>query len=274
MDLYPLDLIFAVAAATATIFLGFLPTRNIRSEFFARQIIPLIFIWALVGLASPGAVRHYHYFVAFFCFASWWQFHRDRALSGKMWLSLASGLGVSLGVMLILAVTPRAYPPALPQLGQGLLLASIYLGGAVIGLAYVGYVLIQGLPDRSGVTLDQVKRYVGLLVGLVLARAAVLLVLIGTTAEISGPTKITTPPLSHTFSIFGRVFSIDGYLRQGGLSLETILLLGLVVIVLPVLAFVARRTIRAGSVSQAASALRGVCVGGLLAEIFARLLVL
>jgi len=279
MDFYPLNLVLAVAVASATIFLGFLPTRNIRSEFFARQVIPIFFVWACIALASPAAIRHYHFIIAFLCFASWWQFHRDHALSGKMWLSIASGLGISIGVMLILAVTPRAYPAGLSELNQTLLLTSIYLGGSVIGLAYVCYALIQGPSGRSGVTQDQIKRYVGLLVGLVLARAGVLLALLFLTPEMAGRPEVhndTVPETQSTWHLFGHEVSTisSGFDQKGSISFQTLLLLGLVVMVFPALAFIARWASRSGATTQAVSALIGLCFGGILAETLARLLVL
>jgi len=251
MDFYPFNLVLAVIVASITIFLGFLPTRNIRSEFFAPQIVPCLFIWACIAFVSPSAIRHYYFFICFLCFASWLQFRRDRSLSGKMWLSIASGLGISVGVMLILAVTPRAYPPGLSDLNRSLLLASIYLGGAVIGLAYVCHALTQGLSNRSGVTKDQVQRYVGLLVGLVVVRAGVLLALLYQTPE------------KHF-----------GFGSRMATPIQPMLLLGCIVVILPVLAFVARRVTRSGSTVQATSVFVGICFVGILAETLARLLVL
>lgn len=277
MAFYPLNLVFATAAASATIFLGFLPTRNVRSEFFGRQVLNALFAWVLIALASPSAIRHFHFIIAFLCFSSWWQFRRDRALSGKMWLSTASGLGISVGVMLILAVTPRAFPPGLPPLHQDLLLASIYLGGAVIGLAYVCYAMTQALSTTSGITRDQVQRYVGLLTGLVLARAGILLALAFLIPEMPGQIKSPAHPVNPTFSIFGYEFVANGYAREISIPNQMISFLGLValiVIVLPVLAFVAQRATRSRATSQAISALIGICFAGILAEILARLLVL
>jgi hypothetical protein len=162
--------------------------------------------------------------------------------------------------MLILAVTPRAFSIGMSQPGQGLLLASIYLGGATIGLAYVCYRMTQGLSGRSGITRDQVERYAGLLVGLVVARAGVLLVVF-----------IYTRPLAARF--VGSYLHDTFYMvPSGGRRMEIFLLLGLVVLILPTLAFAARRATRSGSASQAASTLIGVCFGGIFAEIFSRLL--
>lgn len=277
MDFYPLNLILAIAVASATVFLGFLPTRNIRSEFFTRQILFAVFAWAFIGVVSPSVISQYHCIIAFLCFASWWQFRRDRALGGKMWLSIASGLGISIGVMLILAVTPRAYPPTLPQPGQDLLLASIYLGGAVIGLAYVCHVMVQALSTTSGITQEQVRRYVGLLTALVFVRAGVLLILTFASAPISGPTRpYGLPETQPSFQLFGHAFEVGamGYVLKRSFSFQTIFLLVLVVFILPVLVLAARRVFRSHSSAQAGFILISICLVGILAEILARLLVL
>lgn len=263
MDIFPLDLVLAVTVASATIFLGFLPTRNIRSPFFMQETFKALVAWVFIAMFSPAAIRHYYFFIAILCFGSWWQFRRDKALSGKMWLSIASGLGISIGVMLILAVTPRAYPAGLSDLSRTLLLASIYLGGSVIGLAYVSYILIQGSPARSGATHDQIQRYLGLLSILVLARAGVLL------ASVFIPTKVMGRAEGHAFSIDG-----SGYTLLGSISLQTLLVLGLVVIILPILAFAVQRTIRLHASIQASTMLAGICLIGFLAEILARMLLL
>jgi len=278
MDFYPLNLVLAVAVASATIFLGFLPTRNIRSEFLAREVSRAVFAWVLVAMISPSAIRHYYFLLAFLCFGSWWQLRRDHALSGKMWLSIASGLGISIGIMFILAITPRAYPPGLPQPGQGLLLASIYLGGAVIGLAYVCHVLTQGVFANSGIANGMVQRYVGLLGGLVFARAGVLLTLLYLTPGMSGrfSVKSYSLPETHRIGHFsgGEIDYIFGYSQDITLPVQTIFLLGLILIILPTLAFVAKRALRTHAKTQATLALIGIWLLGIIAETIARLLVL
>jgi hypothetical protein len=278
MDIFPLDLVLAIAAASATIFLGFLPTRNIRSPFFMQETFKALVAWVFIAMFSPPAIRHYYFFIAILCLGSWWQFRRDRALSGKMWLSIASGLGISIGVMLILAITPRAYPADLPNPTRTLLLASIYLGGAVIGLAYVCYVLIQGSSAQSGATHDQVQRYVGLLPILVLARAGVLLALVFLTPG-TGQIKYheyNLPQTQSTVHLLGHEYTdiSFGYGQDTGSSFQTIFLFGLIVVVLPVLAFTVQRAIRIRASIQAATLLAGICLAGFLAEILARRLLL
>ncbi len=178
-----------------------------------------------------------------------------------MWLSLASGLGISVGVMLILAVTPRAYPPGLSQASQALLLASIYLGGGVIGLAYVCYVLTQSVSASAGVTNAVVQRYVGLLFGLTLVRAGAML----SSCFLPG---VRANALS-TLNVPAHIWAELGIPQDvvGESLVMSVLLLIFVVIVMPALAFFAQRT-------KSSHALLGICAVGLLAEILARFLVL
>jgi hypothetical protein len=271
MDFYPLDLILAVATASATIFFGFLPTKNISSTFFAQEASKFLLAWALIAFLSPSKISHYPFFFAFLCFASWWNFRRDNALSGKMWLSVASGLGISVGIMFILAVTPRAYPPGLTPLNQTLLLASIYLGGAIIGLAYVCFALIQGTKANSGVTHGIIQRYVGLLFVLTIIRAVVLLSeLLMSGAE--NLDRIDSSTISSGADV-RRVY--DGgmtYVSTPSHSIEEFLLIPL--IILMGLAFAANRAIGFSSRIQPTRYLVAILLLGFLTEILARLLVL
>ena len=269
MDAYPLNLILAVATASATIFLGFLPTKNISSAFFARETGKALIAWIIVALLSPTKIFHYPLFFAFFCFASWWHFRRDRALNGKMWLSLASGLGISIGVMTILAVTPQAYPPGLPPFNETLLLASIYLGGAIIGLAYVCFALIQGTKANSGVTQGIIQRYVGLLPYLTVFRAAVILA-----TFFSTPGRLESKETQHTTTQTGAI-TYDYIFAETAITVSntSLIVLGLSVVVLPVLAFIARKQIGFSSRIQPTRFLIAIILVGLLTEILARLLV-
>jgi len=276
MDAYPLNLILAVATASTSIFIGFLPTKTISSTFFARESAKFILAWVLVALSSPSQVVHYPLIFAFLCFAAWWHFRRDNAFTGKMWLSMASGLSISIGVMFILAVTPRAYPPGLSPLSEGLLLASIYLGGAVIGLAYVCFTFIQGAKSSSGVTQSLIQRYVGLLPYLTLARAAVIL---GTFFLFPGhyESKITYPNTSDTVAIpytSIELKSTVAYVTEGHFSLTDLIVLCLTVFILPVLALLAQNQTSLSSRVQPTRTLIAIVLVGFLTEILARYLVL
>jgi len=263
MDLYPLNLILAIATASATIFLGFLPTKNISSTFFANETGKAILAWGLVAVMSSSKILHFPIMLAFFCFAAWWNFGRDRALSGKMWLSVASGLGISIGVMTILAVTPQANPPGLPQLNETLLLASIYLGSAIIGLAYVCFALVQG--TNSGVTQGVIQRYVGLLFGLTLLRAAAMLA----SAFLPGVRANAFSDLKIPARIWTEIGIPIETVRET--LLFSIILLILTVMVLPALAFLAKRATEFSSRIQPTRFLIAIMFFGFMTEFFARI---
>jgi hypothetical protein len=247
MDAFPLNLILTVATASATIFIGFLPTKTVNSVFFGKEAAKALLAWVLIAASCPTKIAHYPLFYAFLCFAAWWQFRRDNAFTGKMWLSVASGLGISVGVMLILAVTPRAYPPGLPPLNETLLLASIYLGGGIIGLAYVCLTLAQSF--NAGITQDTLRRYTTLLIGLTIARVA---------------------------AMVGTFFSsLDFAMHRQPPDLNIkYLVLGLVTLALPFLAFLARRASGFSSRMHPTRYLIAFILVGLLTEVAARIFVL
>ena len=261
MDGYPLNLILAVATASATIFLGFLPTKSIRSEFFAGEALKAAIAWIFVAISSPPAIVHYHIFVAILCGGAWWKFRRDNALSGKMWLSIASGMGISIGVMLILGVTPRAYPPALTQPSQTLLLASIYLGGAVIGLAYVCYVMTRSGSAGSGIPGAIIQRYVELLFGLTLMRAVAML----SSCFLPGVRANFLSTLNVPAKIWSEIGISQNIVRE--CFAMSVFLLILAVIVLPAMAFFAQRI-------KSSLLLFSLCIVGIVTESLARFIFL
>jgi len=276
MDGFPFDLILTVATASATIFLGFLPTASIRSSFFARATLKAALAWGLVTLVTPPAIIHFPFFFALLCVGAWRKFSRDSAFSGKMWLCVASGLGISLGVMLLLALTPRAWPPGLPLVPQILLLASIYLGGAIIGLACVCASLAHNLSTDSGVSYAVVQRYVGLLLNLTLARAVVLPALLLVTPDLPGHLQFSEHvlPVTTTHLANGLTDITFDHDQDVSVSIQTLLLLGLVVILIPGVACLASRATRFSSKIKPTRLLVAICFFGLLAETLARLLVL
>ena len=276
MDAYPLDLILAVATASVTIFLGFLPTKTISCAFFARETLKASAAWTVVAFFCPLEILHYPLILAIICLCAWWHFSGNHALNGKLWLNVASGLGISAGVMLILAVTPRAYPPGLPLLNQALLLAAIYLGGSVIGLAYVCFALIQGAKANSGVTQSLVQRYIGLLLYLTVVRAVVILAIF---FVLPGHyvSKTTYPNTAESVAIPLTQFSIKGhlaYVTESSFSLTDTIAVGLAVLVLPLLAYHAQDQAGFSSRVQPTRFLIVIIFIGSLAEILARLLVL
>jgi hypothetical protein len=250
MDAYPLDLVLAVAVAAATIFVGFLPTKTIRAGFFAREAIKATGAWIVVAAISPLSVMHYPFILAMLCFVAWWNFQRDDAFTGKIWFSLASGLGISIGVMVILAVTPGSLPTQ-GDWSQVLCLLSIYLGGATIGLAYVGYVLCREASLRTGVA-GFIEKCLGLLLKLALVRCLVLL--------IEFVTVPGAPPRD--------AFSPDAQIgHQLGLLPAAICIF----FIIPVLAYLARRAAHFSSRLQPTRILVVMMFAGVITEILARI---
>lgn len=276
MDVFPYDLILAVATASATIFLGFLPITSIHPGFFARETFKAALAWGLVTLLTPPAIRHFPFLFALLCGGAWWKFSRDSAFSGKIWLSVASGAGIGLGVMLLLAVTPRAWPPGLPLFPQILLLASIYLGGAVIGLAWVSARLARNLSTNSGVTYALVQRYVAFLLNLTLARAIVLVALLVLTPNLPGHVKFTEYelPMTQTSLEKGLTEYVFHHAQDVSVSIGTLLLLGLVLILIPGLACLASRATRFSSKIEPTRYLFVLVLVAIVAEILARVRVL
>jgi hypothetical protein len=191
MDLYPIDLVLAAALAWTTIFLGYLPTRQIVAPIFRRHILAAALAWIVVGLTSPPQIIHYDLLLAVLCLISWHQLRHDHRLAGKLWLIAASGLGISLGVVLILAVTPQATPLTLSIFAHTGRLLAIYLGGAVTGLAYALHVFTRREATHEGISPRLVLRSAQLLFLLTLARAASLFGLLLTSPLPLGIVPIT-----------------------------------------------------------------------------------
>ena len=276
MDTYPFDLVFAVAEASVTIFLGFLSAKTFRSVFFAREAFKATAAWVVIAAISPLSVMHYPFIFAVFCFIAWWNFQQDDTFTGKIWLSLASGLGISIGVLVILAVTPGCLPATSftsfsvrdslqaqawdwSQIGC---LVSLYLGGAIIGLAYVGYALCREASTRSGIS-GFIQNGLGLLFKLTLVRGAV--VLIECIMVPSVPLR-ESPIIRELCSMLPRSIGPEDVRRMD------LLLVGVcVVIILPTLAYLARRAARFSSRVQPTRLLVAIMLVGFIAEILARI---
>ncbi len=226
-----------------TVFLGFLPARTLENRILADQTLRAAFAWGIIALGSPWPIIHYPIIFAALCLIAWRQFRREEPLAGKMWLSLASGLGISIGVMLILAITPGVYPTAATDTVQGLFLANVYLGGAVIGMAHVCGTLLEARVGRA-----VIRGYVSLLFLLVVARSLVLIAwLVDAAALFRGQLvwKATGTPL-------------------------VVLTLALLLLVTPVLTLLVRRSVRAGSDAQARWFLLGLALAAFVGELLAR----
>lgn len=276
MDAYPFNLVLAVAAASVTIFLGFLPAKTIRPGFFAREAFKATTAWVVIAAISPLSVMHYPFILAVFCFIAWWNFQRDDTFTGKIWLSIASGLGISIGVLVLLAVTPGCLPATsfttLTVRGslqaqewgwsQAWCLASLYLGGAIIGLAYVGYMLCREASTRPGIG-GFIQNSLGLLFKLTLVRGVVVLVEIAT---VPGAPVGDGHELHKIF--FMLPLSVHAQdVRQFGFFLVAVC----VALILPTLAYLARRAVRFSSRVQPTRLLVAIMLVGLVTEILARI---
>jgi len=188
MNLYPLNLVLAVAIASATLFIGYLPARRLTARFVTRWTLRFGGMWLAVAALTPPGILHYYVLLALVCFIAWWRLHGGHGLGGKFWLCLAAGFGLSLAPVLILAVTPGAWPDALPAWAQALFLASLYTGGAIPGLAFVLYLFTRREGIDTGV---RAWNYTRLLTGLVLFRAALAFLVFGTSATMNpGPVHV------------------------------------------------------------------------------------
>lgn len=267
MDFYPLNLVVAVAVSAAMIFLGFLPTRHLRAAFFEKEVVKAAFAWTFVAMTMNSQITHYPVVIILLLFASWWALRRDQLLGGKMWLSIASGLAISVGVMLILVTTPRAYPPELSEQNRALLLASIYLGGGVVGLAYICMMLTRNLRTNADLSTPMVRNYIGLLVGLVVARAAVLVLFLCLTPDMPGHFHSVT-----TFynGVPATTQAHLAYTEEGSVHAATLLVAILAVAVLPILALAAQTAFKAGAMTRAWTCLGALSLIGFFAEIGAR----
>jgi hypothetical protein len=155
------------------IYFGRLPVRLIRAPVFIRPVGFAGVGWIAIALLSPGAILHYQLLIALMTLYAWWKLRSEDAFGGKLWLTGASGLGIGPAVVLILAVTPGAYPAARPWWDQVGFLASIYFGGAVIGLAAVLHRFTRRAATEAGVSPKRVEDYARLLFIFTLARFVV-----------------------------------------------------------------------------------------------------
>lgn len=240
MDLYPLDLVLATGLAWATVFFAALPAGLMRAHIFQRTAAVFGVAWMLVAAIAPPSILHYYIFLGLMCLYAWRQLRHDRALSAKMWLCIAGGVGISLGVILILVITPGAYPTDLPLETRLWLLASIYLGGAVAGLGVMLYVLTRLESTRAGVPLGILHGSSNLLVVLTLAVAAMKCVVL--------PARMIPTNSADSLSDLAWI---------------------LFVIVLPFLGWAALRHVRSPAPSLSKIPLLGFCLVAVLAQILA-----
>jgi len=121
------SLVLASATGWVVLMLGYLPVAELRLH--QREPLKAVGAWAVVAATASPAVFHWYLIFAILALVAWTRLDR---LAGKFWLATAGSLGLSLGI-----VFPLGTSPALLALEGPLALASLYLGGATMGLAYV-----------------------------------------------------------------------------------------------------------------------------------------
>jgi hypothetical protein len=241
MNLYPLNLVLAVALASATLCLGYLPPRLLAAPFFTRWTLRLAAGWLALAAITPPEILHYYVLLALLGFFAWWRLRGDHGFPGKLWLCAAAGFGISLGPVLILAVTPGAWPVLWPVWARALFLASLYTGGAIPGLAFVLWIFTRREAIDSGV---KAWNYTRLLIALVLVRTGCELLDMATTLLIR-------PNARDLYPEFAMV----------ALALD-------ILVLLPV-AFLVSKLIRSPRPSTAGLGLFALTLAGLAAEILA-----
>jgi hypothetical protein len=130
------SLVLASTTGWAVLAIGFLPVAVLRQ----RRLEPLkaAGAWAVVAATAPSAVYHWYLIFALICLIAWTKLDRP---AGKVVLAVAAALGLSLGIVFPLEALPGFLASENP-----IALASLYLGGAVTGLAYALYIVAR-TPD-------------------------------------------------------------------------------------------------------------------------------
>jgi hypothetical protein len=127
MNLNLFSLVVASATGWAVLALGYLPVAVLRQHRI--ESLKAVAAWAFVAATAPPAIFHWYLIFALIGLVAWTKLDRP---AGKVWLAIAASLGLSLGIIFPL----EASPPLLLRENPWAL-ASLYLGGAVAGLAYV-----------------------------------------------------------------------------------------------------------------------------------------
>ncbi len=135
-----LSLVLACATGWSLLFIGYLPVSAVRQ--LAAEPVKAAGAWAVVAVTAPPAVFHWYLIFAVISLVAWTKLDRP---AGKVWIAVAAALGLSLGV-----VFPVETSPVLLALESPLALASLYLGGATMGLAYVVSVTARVGREHGG----------------------------------------------------------------------------------------------------------------------------
>ena len=119
---------------------GSLPVGVLRAS--GRQVLMGAAGWIVVAVLAPSQIFHWYLIFAILCLVAWTKLNRP---AGKIWLALSAALGLTLGVIFPLEITPQ-----LEARENAFLLALLYLNGATTGFAYVACLIGARNPAEGG----------------------------------------------------------------------------------------------------------------------------
>jgi hypothetical protein len=125
-DWHVVSLVLASITGWTLLAFGSLPVAVLRQH--GREPLMAAGAWGVVAALASSAIFHWYLIFAIICLVAWTKLNR---LGGKFWLATAAALGLSLGIVFPLEISP---PLLLRE--NPFVLASLYLGGAATGLAY------------------------------------------------------------------------------------------------------------------------------------------
>lgn len=104
---------------------GSLPVATLRAS--GQQVLMGAAGWIVVALLASSQIFHWYLIFAILCLIAWTKLSRP---AGRIWLALSAALGLTLGVIFPLEITP-----ALEARENAYLLALLYSHGATTGFA-------------------------------------------------------------------------------------------------------------------------------------------
>jgi hypothetical protein len=163
-----LALFGASLAAGLTFLLGFVPVQYLRSGFFTRHALVAGAAW----LATAGLFYHIAFLViAAACSLSWWNFRQDKILQGKLFLSLAAGLGLTYG---LLATGLIRLPPLFPTQMREWVIVGVYASAALSAATYLLLATAWSCNPADFKGRDLLQRQTGIFFVALIARTLIL----------------------------------------------------------------------------------------------------
>jgi len=108
---------------------GSLPVAVLRTR--GGQVLAGAAGWIVVALLAPSQIFHWYLIFTILGLVAWTKLNRP---AGKIWLAFSAALGLTLGVIFPLEITPQLYARE-----NASLLALLYLDGARTGFACVSW---------------------------------------------------------------------------------------------------------------------------------------